>query len=114
MPAKRRNATLAEFLKPTLHSTPRPLEIRADERFLTTHKGLCLYRRAPAGHLCPTYIPEWDFRSAHQGLFDEIYRIFPAVPVTKGGEQSTMTVHWQQVKQSRRGGISRRRDSSVI
>ncbi|KAF7594887.1 hypothetical protein BBP40_007921 [Aspergillus hancockii] len=69
--ALNRNITFAEYLEACHRFISRPLAVQTD-RSLTTKGSIT----SPIGRLCPTYLKSWDFHSAQQSLFDEVYRFF--------------------------------------
>lgn len=67
--------TFAEYLQACHQFISKPLSIQTDNK--STTKGSIT---DPTGRLCPTYLQAWDFRSAQQSFFDEVYKIFHSSP----------------------------------
>lgn len=67
--------TFAEYLQACHQFISKPISIQTDNK--STTKGSITN---PTGRICPTYLQAWDFRSAQQSLFDEVYEIFHSPP----------------------------------
>ena len=70
-----RKTTFAEYLQAYHQFISKPISIQSDKRS-TTNGPIT----NPTGRLCPTYLQAWDFRSAQQSLFDDVYEIFHSSP----------------------------------
>ncbi|KAK2740277.1 hypothetical protein FQN57_006157 [Myotisia sp. PD_48] len=82
--------TFAEFLVACHEHISIPLSIRYKEARLPA-KGTI---PDPVGHFCPTFLEPWDFRTAQQSLFNQVYeffhplqspavQVFPSIPIIK-------------------------------
>ncbi|PYI30276.1 hypothetical protein BP00DRAFT_437024 [Aspergillus indologenus CBS 114.80] len=71
---RNRHTTFSEYLEACHSNITQPLTIQID-RPLTTKGSIT----SPTGRICPTFLQPWDFRSAQQPLFDEVYRYFHPV-----------------------------------